>query len=58
MKDFLDPQKLTVHGDIQYVGGRLVRIQPRQPRERHLVVKQNGRQKKYRINKYGEIFEE
>lgn len=58
MTEFIDPQKLAVHDDIRYVGGRLVRIRPKQPRERHIVIKQNGREKKYRINKYGELFEE
>lgn len=59
MTEFLDPQKLTAHGDIQYIGGRLVRIRPQtQPRERYIVIKQNGRQKRYRINKYGELYEE
>ena len=28
------------------------------PRSKHIIVKHKGRQKRYRTNRYGEIFEE
>lgn len=46
---------------VRYVMGEdMPRKNPHQtqPRDRHIVIKQNGSQKRYRVNKYGEIFEE
>ena len=34
------------------------RPNPQPSKDKYVVVKQNGRQKIYRVNKYGELFEQ
>ena len=60
MSKIFDLNKLIARGREQYVGGGVLREIPPQtkPRDKYIVIKQNGRQKRYRINKYGELFEE